>query len=61
MTKANVDIRAAAKREKVFLWQIADALNINESMFIRKLRKELPEEMKERVFRVIEELSAANA
>ena len=61
MTKANVDIRAAAKREKVFLWQIANALNINESMFIRKLRKELPEEMKERVFRVIEELSAANA
>lgn len=53
----NQDIRMAATRAGVRLWQVADALGIADSTFCRKLRKELPEEEKERIFHIIEELS----
>lgn len=53
----NKDIREAVTRAGLKLWQIADALGITDSYFSRKLRKELPEEEKERIFGIVRELS----
>ena len=44
--KRNEDIRATARREKVYLYEIADALGVSESTFNRWLRKELSETKK---------------
>ena len=52
----NLDIRQRADNAGVRLWQIADKLQINDGNFSRKLRKELPQPEKERIFGIIEEL-----
>lgn len=54
---ANVDIREAATRDGVKLWQIADAMGITDGNLSRKLRKELPQEEKDRIFSIIGQLS----
>ena len=54
---SNTDVRLAAKRAGVKLWEIADELGIQDSAFSRKLRKELPKEEKEWIFEIIERLS----
>ena len=53
----NQDIRRTAAGAGVKLWQIAEALGISDCNFSRKLRKELPQEEKERIFGIIRELS----
>ena len=53
----NQDIRRAAAGAGVKLWQIADALGIADCSLSRKLRKELPQDEKERIFSIIRELS----
>ena len=53
----NKDIRQAAKRSGVCLWQIADRLDLHDSNFSRKLRKELPDGEKERIFKIIDEIA----
>ena len=53
----NQDIRRAAAGAGVKLWQIADALGIADCNFSRKLRKELPQEQKEKIFSIIRKLS----
>lgn len=53
----NKEIRESAKRKGVFLWQIANALGINDGNFSRKLRKELPEEEKNKILAIIDQLS----
>lgn len=53
----NKDIRHHAARRGVKLWQIADALGIADSSFSRKLRKELPDEEKNRIIAIIDELA----
>lgn len=57
MTVKNQDIRNAAKRADVKLWQIADKLGINDGNFSRRLRRELPQEEKEKIFGIISELA----
>lgn len=52
----NKDVREAAKTSGVLLWQIADALGIADATFSRKLRKELTEAEKEKIFDIIERL-----
>lgn len=54
---ANADIRSAVRRNGLFLWQIADKLGINDGNFSRKLRHELPDEEKQKIFAIIEDLS----
>ena len=54
---SNQDIRRTAAGTGVKLWQIADALGITDSSFSRKLRKELPQEEKEKIFSIIQKLS----
>lgn len=53
----NVDIRNQLKKTKVKQWQVAEALNYDESVFSRKMRKELPVAEKQRIFEVIGKLS----
>ena len=53
----NQDVRRAAATAGVKLWQIADALGIADCNFSRKLRKELLQEEKERIFAIIKKLS----
>lgn len=53
----NMDIRQAAADAGVRLWQIADAIGLNDGNFSRKLRKELPEDEKQKIFGIIEDLA----
>ena len=46
MKKKNVDIREMAKLKGVYLWQIADKLEMDNGNFSKKLRKELSENEK---------------
>ena len=54
---SNQDIRRTAAGAGVKLWQIAEALGIAECNFSRKLRHELPEDEKEKIRSIIQELS----
>lgn len=53
----NQDVKRKAAGAGVRLWQIADALGIADCSLSRKLRKELPQEEKEKIFSIIEQLS----
>lgn len=53
----NQDIRRVAAGAGVKLWQIADALGIADCSLSRKLRKELPQEEKDKIFSIIKQLS----
>ena len=53
----NQEIREAAKKSKVKLWQIADKLGISEPTMTRKLRHELADEEKHRILNIIHELA----
>lgn len=52
----NQEIREAAKKANIKLWQIADKLHMNDCNFSRKLRFELPEEEKQQIMDIIVEL-----
>lgn len=54
----NKDIREYAQNHNVKLWQIANALHINDGNFSRKLRVELTEDKKAEIFKIIDELAA---
>ena len=54
---SNQDIRRTAAGAGVKLWQIADALGMADCSFSRKLRKELPEDEKEKIFSIIQRLA----
>ena len=54
--KANMEIREKARVSGVRLWQIADALGMQESQFSKKLRKELTEEEQSRILGIIDDL-----
>ena len=53
----NNDIREAAKKAGIHLWQVADACGVNDGNFSRKLRKELPREEKQTILGIIARLS----
>ena len=53
----NKDVRNAAAGSGVKLWQIADALGIADTTLCRKMRKELPQEDKTRIFDIINALA----
>ena len=54
----NKDIREYAKLKKVNLWKIANALNITDGNFSRKLRYEFSDEKKAEILGIIDELAA---
>lgn len=52
----NREIREAAKQAGVCLWQIAERLGVNDGNFSRKLRQELPDDMRIKVMEIIAEI-----
>ena len=56
----NLDIRKAAKEANIYLWQIAEALGINDGNFSRKLRRELSDDEKGKILAIIMHLSIKN-
>lgn len=54
---ANADIRQAAKSAGVCLWQIAERIGVNDGNFSRKLRRELPNQEKQEILRIINDLA----
>ncbi|MDF2947604.1 MAG: hypothetical protein K0S51_2283 [Bacillales bacterium] len=55
-TKANNDIRELIKSVGLTQWEVGEGLNLGESTFSRKLRKELTNEQKEELIKKIVEM-----
>lgn len=53
----NKEIREAAKKAGVYLWQVATEYGVSDSNFSRKLRQELPAVEKEKIFAIIKQLA----
>lgn len=58
MSKANADIREAAKKAGVYLYKIADRLGVCENTLTIRLRRELSEDNKRQILDIISELAA---
>jgi len=56
MEKKNKDVREAIKKNGITFWEIADQLGIADTTFSKRLRKELPEEIKAEIFNAVEKL-----
>ena len=54
--KPNQDIRNAVEENGLKLWELAEALGIYDGNLSRKLRRELPNDQKEHIFRVIDRM-----
>lgn len=54
----NQDIRTEIKNAGLYLWQIADALGINDCTFSRRLRHELADKEKEKIRDIVAELAS---
>ncbi len=52
----NQDVRNAVSSNGFRLWQLAEALGMNDGNLSRKLRRELPSDQKEHIFRTIEKM-----
>lgn len=55
--QANMEIRNAAKRAGVRLWEVAEAIGITDGMLSRKMRRELPEAEQHKMLDIVEELA----
>ena len=53
----NLEIRTAAQKAGVRLWQIAEAYGVNDGNFSRKLRKELSMEETKKIMDIIQKLA----
>ena len=53
-----MDTRQAANTAGIKLWQVAGALGITDGNFSRKLRYELPDAEKQKIFEIIDQLKA---
>ena len=53
----NIDIRKKLKEVNIKQWELADKLIISEMSLVRKLRYELSEAEKQKIFAIIEELA----
>ena len=56
MIKHNNDIRTKARENGVYLYEIAEKMNISEPTFNRWLRKELSEDLKQKALAAIEQI-----
>ena len=57
--KANQDIRNAVAVHGFKLWELAEALGVNDGNLSRKLRRELPNDQKEHIFQTIDRMVEA--
>lgn len=53
----NMEIRLAMKENRLYSYEVAEALGIAETTMCRKLRKELDSEEKAKILTVIEQLA----
>lgn len=53
----NKDVREAAKKAGIFLWQIAAELGMNDGNFSRKLRRELSAAERAKIMEIISKLA----
>ena len=58
--QANKDIRATIKKCNLKHWKLAQIMGISETTLVRKLRTELKEHEKEKILKIIFELSNKN-
>ena len=58
MIKHNNDIRTKARETGVYLYEIAEKLNVSEPTFNRWLRRELSENLKQKAIAAIEKIRA---
>lgn len=56
MIKRNIDIRKSIQESGLKLWEVAYQYGVSDSTFSVKLRKELPETEKQKIFKIIEDL-----
>ena len=56
MIKHNNDIRTKAREDGVYLYEIAEKMNVSEPTFNRWLRKELSEDLKQKALAAIEQI-----
>lgn len=54
---SNQEIRDYARRNGVYLWELAARCGINDGNFSRKLRKELPVEERRQLMALVEEIA----
>ena len=54
--KKNLDIRQRAKENAVMMWQIAEGLGITDTTLSKKMRRELPQETKQRIYEIIDQI-----
>ncbi len=54
----NLDIRGEIITAGLKMWRVAEALNVTDGTFSRKLRKELPQEEKQKIRDIIKQLVA---
>lgn len=57
MSKANSEIRQAAKEKNVPLWKLADRYNVSENTLLRRLRYEWKDQEKQTALRWIDEIA----
>ena len=57
MKKANQDIRMMLEKSGVRQWELADAAGFSANYFVMKLRKELPESEKLRMYALIQQIA----
>ena len=53
---ANEDIRNKLNSSNIRYWQVANLYGITDGNFSRKLRKELPDDEKKKIFNIINQL-----
>ena len=56
MIKHNNDIRTKARENMVYLYEIAEKMNVSEPTFNRWLRRELSENLKQKAIAAIEKI-----
>lgn len=55
---SNQEIRDYARRNGVFLWELAARCGVNDGNFSRKLRQELPPEERRRLMVLVDEIAS---
>lgn len=53
----NLEIRRKLKEADLYQWQLAEGMKIAEQTLVRKLRRELPEEEKQKIFAIIDKIA----
>ena len=56
----NEDVRNFIRANNVNFWQVAAVLGLTDSGFSKKLRKELPQSEKDRIFKIVKEIEIEN-